>query len=117
MNMQSEEVLKKHGQPAQIHTESGGREVWIYGDGRLVEVRDHQVIRSEAPAIGNVWTRLPDGNWVRQNSIVTSKSSLTKSAPDKGPKLRGSEASLKAREQWGWDRQGTALDQPAKPAK
>lgn len=117
MNMQSDEVLKNHGQPAQIHTERGGREVWIYGDGRLVEVRDHQVIRSEAPAIGNVWTRLPDGSWVRQTSTVTSKSTLTKSAPEKNTKFRGSESSLKVREQWGWDRQGTSLDQPAKPAR
>jgi hypothetical protein len=112
LKMDREEVLKSHGNPAQMHTERGGREVWIYEDGRLVEIRDQEVIRSEPPRPENKWTRLTDGSWVRQPPRVTGKSGLAK-----GPTPRGSAASLKAREEWGWDRQGTSLDQPAKVAK
>ncbi|MGV3531265.1 MAG: hypothetical protein ACO1QR_02770, partial [Chthoniobacteraceae bacterium] len=57
LKMSSEEVLEGHGEPAQLHSERGGREVWIYDDGRLVEFRDHQVIRSEPARPDNQWTR------------------------------------------------------------
>lgn len=113
LKMSSEEVLEGHGEPAQMHSERGGREVWIYDDGRLVEFRDHQVIRSEPARPDNQWTRLADGSWVRQPPGVTGKTTLA----NKGPTPRGGSASLKAREQWGWDRKGTSLDQPARPAK
>ncbi len=107
LEMRSTQVEKSHGQPAQMHTEKGGRDVWIYDDGRLVEFRNKRVVRSEPPSPGNPWVRQEDGSWVRK------KEKLASSRP-KGPTPRGSAASLKAREAWGWDRQGTALDQPAK---
>src|SRR5688572_20822973 len=64
VKMRSEEVLEGHGEPEQMHTERGGREVWIYKDGRLVEFRDHEVIRSEPARAESQWTRLADGSWV-----------------------------------------------------
>ena len=112
VKMRSEQVLEDYGKPAQMHSERSGREVWIYEDGRLVEFRDHEVIRSEPARPDTKWTRLADGSWVRQPPRITGKTSL-----NTGPTPRGSAASLKAREQWGWDRKGTALDQPAQPAK
>lgn len=113
LEMKSDDVLKEHGKPAQLHSERGGREVWIYEDGRLVEFVDHQVTRSEPPG-PNTWDRLADGRWIRQVPGVTGKTTLAKKSP-KGPTPRGSAAANEAREKWGWGREGTSLDQPAKP--